>query len=41
MTMDDRDFRERFDVIATYLGLTVLALVAGTWIGVTIRRLYF
>ena len=32
---------ERFDTVAIYIVLAILALVAATWIGVTIRRLYY
>jgi hypothetical protein len=42
--MDDhegeRRFRERFDEIPIYVVFAILALMAATWIGVTIRRLY-
>jgi hypothetical protein len=41
--MDDHDsnFRERFDTLATYVVLAILGLASATWIGVTIRRLYY
>jgi hypothetical protein len=38
---DDHNFRERFDTAATYIVLAILALASATWIGVTIRRLYY
>jgi hypothetical protein len=41
MDDDDSNFRERFDKAAIYIALMILALVAATWIGATIRRLYF
>ena len=37
---DDCDFRERFDEFVIYVAFAILALVAATWIRVTIRRLY-
>jgi hypothetical protein len=38
---DDTNFRERIDTLATYVVLAILALASTTWIGVTIRRLYY
>jgi hypothetical protein len=38
---DDSNFRERFDMLATYIELAILGLASATWIGLTIRRLYY
>ena len=36
-----RSVRERFGPLATYVVLAILALASATWIGVTIRQLYY
>ena len=41
MDDDDNSFRERFDTLATYVVLAIFALASATWIGLTIRRLYY
>ena len=33
----DRDWRERFDIAAIAIALTILALVVGVWLGAIIR----
>jgi hypothetical protein len=38
---DHSNFRERFDMLATYAVLAILALASATWLGLTIRRLYY
>jgi hypothetical protein len=41
MNDHDTNFRERFDTLATYVVLAIVALASATWIGLTIRRLYY
>ena len=41
MDDDDSNFRERFDTAVTYIVLGILALASATWIGSTIRQLYY
>jgi hypothetical protein len=41
MNDHDSNLRERFDTPATYVVLATVALALATWIGVTIRRLYY